>query len=197
MYLTHNGVVRETARASVREGAQSAPVKGMRFSYARMASGMPRVSRSTTARVASGVTSRGEKPVPPVVSTRFTRFGERADTSGPALKALLEEAGWDVVHTAILPDELEQIKGALTACAGFFTAGEVHNQRPAPDACGGAGQAAPGGYAEAQAVKGAAASLTACFSYRLRPFRMISTRRSTASRSSRVSPPVWMTPNIL
>ena len=34
--------------------------------------------------------------------------GERADTSGPALKALLEEAGWDVVHTAILPDELEQ-----------------------------------------------------------------------------------------
>lgn len=43
--------------------------------------------------------------------------GERADTSGPALKALLEEAGWDVVHTAILPDELEQIKGALTACA--------------------------------------------------------------------------------
>ena len=40
---------------------------------ARMASGMPRVSRSTTARVASGVTSLEEKPVPPVVSTRSTR----------------------------------------------------------------------------------------------------------------------------
>ena len=39
---------------------------------ARMASGMPRVSRSTTASVASGVTSRGEKPVPPVDSTRDT-----------------------------------------------------------------------------------------------------------------------------
>ena len=44
----------------------------MRMLSARMASGMPRVSRSTTARVASGVTSRGEKPVPPVVTTRFS-----------------------------------------------------------------------------------------------------------------------------
>lgn len=43
--------------------------------------------------------------------------GERTDTSGPALRALLEEAGWTVVHTAILPDELEQIKTALISCA--------------------------------------------------------------------------------
>lgn len=34
MYLFHNGVVRETAKAVVREGAENtAPVKGMRFSY--------------------------------------------------------------------------------------------------------------------------------------------------------------------
>ena len=34
MYLTHNGVVRETARAKVREGAtDTAPVIGMRFSF--------------------------------------------------------------------------------------------------------------------------------------------------------------------
>lgn len=34
MYLFHNGVVRATARAAVREGAEdTAPVKGMRFSY--------------------------------------------------------------------------------------------------------------------------------------------------------------------
>lgn len=26
--------------------------------------------------------------------------GERTDTSGPALRALLEEAGWEVVHSA-------------------------------------------------------------------------------------------------
>ena len=34
MYLFHNGVVRESAKAAVREGAAgTAPVKGMRFSY--------------------------------------------------------------------------------------------------------------------------------------------------------------------
>jgi hypothetical protein len=33
---------------------------------------MPGASRSSTARVASGVTSRGLNPVPPVVSTRST-----------------------------------------------------------------------------------------------------------------------------
>ena len=36
---------------------------------ARIASAMPGASRSMTARVASGVTSRSEKPVPPVVAT--------------------------------------------------------------------------------------------------------------------------------
>ena len=35
MYLTHNGVVRETARAAVREGARTEPVRGMRFSCDR------------------------------------------------------------------------------------------------------------------------------------------------------------------
>ena len=33
MYLTHNGVVRETAKAQVRQGVESAPVTGMFFSY--------------------------------------------------------------------------------------------------------------------------------------------------------------------
>ena len=36
MYLTHNGVVRGTAKAMVRQGAQNAkPVTGMTFSYDR------------------------------------------------------------------------------------------------------------------------------------------------------------------
>lgn len=36
MYLVHNGVVRESARAAVRQGAKdTAPVKGMFFSYDR------------------------------------------------------------------------------------------------------------------------------------------------------------------
>ncbi|MBR6479247.1 MAG: molybdenum cofactor biosynthesis protein MoaE [Clostridia bacterium] len=33
MYLTHSGVVRETAKAQVRQGVESAPVTGMFFSY--------------------------------------------------------------------------------------------------------------------------------------------------------------------
>lgn len=36
MYLTHNGTVRRTARAMVRQGAENtAPVAGMRFGYDR------------------------------------------------------------------------------------------------------------------------------------------------------------------
>lgn len=43
--------------------------------------------------------------------------GLRQDTSGPAVKAMLEEAGFTIVHTAIVPDEREQISAALCACA--------------------------------------------------------------------------------
>lgn len=43
--------------------------------------------------------------------------GRREDTSGPAVRALLEENGWDVIYTAIIPDELEQIKSELIKCA--------------------------------------------------------------------------------
>lgn len=43
--------------------------------------------------------------------------GLRTDTSGPAVCALLEEAGWEVVYRAVIPDELERIKAELTACA--------------------------------------------------------------------------------
>ena len=43
--------------------------------------------------------------------------GEREDTSGPALQRMLEEHGWTVVHTEILPDEQDRIEAALTDCA--------------------------------------------------------------------------------
>lgn len=43
--------------------------------------------------------------------------GERVDTSGPALCEMLNEAGWDVVYTNIIPDEKEQIKAELMNCA--------------------------------------------------------------------------------
>lgn len=43
--------------------------------------------------------------------------GQRVDTSGPALCAALKSAGYDVVHTAIVPDEQAQIRSELLRCA--------------------------------------------------------------------------------
>ena len=43
--------------------------------------------------------------------------GLREDTSGPALCRVLREDGWEIVHTAILPDDLEAIRAALVRCA--------------------------------------------------------------------------------
>lgn len=42
--------------------------------------------------------------------------GEREDTSGPNLCALLKEHDFNVIHTAIVPDEQEQIKAELLQC---------------------------------------------------------------------------------
>ena len=42
--------------------------------------------------------------------------GFREDTSGPALKQMLEDAGWNVVHTAVLPDDYLTIRSALLRC---------------------------------------------------------------------------------
>lgn len=43
--------------------------------------------------------------------------GLRQDTSGPAVRAMLEDAGFSVTYTAIVPDEKEQISALLRACA--------------------------------------------------------------------------------
>lgn len=43
--------------------------------------------------------------------------GERRDTSGPALCALLDAYGFTVAYTAIVPDEPEQIRRQLLLCA--------------------------------------------------------------------------------
>jgi len=42
--------------------------------------------------------------------------GKREDLSGPAVVRQLEGAGFQVVRTAIIPDELEQIGAQLIAC---------------------------------------------------------------------------------
>ena len=43
--------------------------------------------------------------------------GEREDTSGPNLCRILAEHGFDVVHTAIVPDDTEQIQSQLLYCS--------------------------------------------------------------------------------
>ena len=42
--------------------------------------------------------------------------GERVDTSGPNLCEILKQRGFDVVYTAIIPDEMEEIKAELICC---------------------------------------------------------------------------------
>ena len=46
-----------------------------------------------------------------------TSMGQRTDTSGPAICSMLEEAGYSVIHTAIVPDDIPAIRAELTACA--------------------------------------------------------------------------------
>ena len=50
------------------------------------------------------------------VSDRSAR-GERPDTSGPTLQQAVSDRGWQVVRTAILPDELPSLIETLTEWA--------------------------------------------------------------------------------
>lgn len=43
--------------------------------------------------------------------------GERIDTSGPNLCRILQEDGWELIYTAIVPDETQQIVSQLRYCA--------------------------------------------------------------------------------
>ena len=44
-------------------------------------------------------------------------MGERVDTSGPAVRSMLEGAGYQVVYTSIVPDDKLKISRELTHCA--------------------------------------------------------------------------------
>ena len=50
------------------------------------------------------------------VSDRCSR-GVREDVTGPELRRMLEADGWEVVSTAIVPDEFEVIKAQLVHCS--------------------------------------------------------------------------------
>ena len=51
--------------------------------------------------------------------------GLREDTSGPELCRILKEDGWEVVHTAIIPDDFEKIKAQLVFCSDEIKAALV------------------------------------------------------------------------
>ena len=44
-------------------------------------------------------------------------LGQRQDTSGPALVRLLQEKGYEVTHTQIVPDDRDVIRDALLFCS--------------------------------------------------------------------------------
>ena len=44
-------------------------------------------------------------------------LGLREDTSGPALVSMLEEAGYHIAYTAVIPDEADRIEQELKSCA--------------------------------------------------------------------------------
>ena len=50
------------------------------------------------------------------VSDRCSR-GERPDEGGPLVASLLRDAGYDIVHTEIIPDEADEIKSAIIKIA--------------------------------------------------------------------------------
>lgn len=50
------------------------------------------------------------------VSDRSAR-GERLDTGGPALEQTIRECGWEVVHSSIVPDNIEAISEQLSTWA--------------------------------------------------------------------------------
>ena len=43
--------------------------------------------------------------------------GEREDAGGPLVCELLKDSGYDVIYTAVVPDEIEAIKVELCRCA--------------------------------------------------------------------------------
>lgn len=63
-----------------------------------------------------GETNMGYTAAVITVSDKGSR-GQREDTGGPLVCQLLEQAGYQVVYTAIVPDEPEQIRAALCQSA--------------------------------------------------------------------------------
>ena len=64
------------------------------------------------------LTSRGEDRYTAAVITVSDKgfAGERKDTSGPEVCRILGENGYEVIHTAVIPDDRERIRNELLVC---------------------------------------------------------------------------------
>ena len=97
-------------RATPATPRESRPCGVFAIESARSACAIPGASRSSTVRVASGVTSRGAIPVPPVVSTSAARAGELLDRRGDLARLVGDDAPRDVV-----PVGSEQLRERVAA----------------------------------------------------------------------------------
>ena len=59
--------------------------------------------------------------------------GVYEDKSGPAVAEMLKEAGYEVVYTAIVPDEKEKIGEELISCADERHCDLIITNRNSPD----------------------------------------------------------------
>ncbi len=113
--------VPEMPRDSAARGEESIDVR-------RIRSEIPCASRSSTARVASGVTSRSLRPVPPVVSTRSALVGVApVDVSVDDLRRVVghEGARRDVVAAGYCPCLDRCVTGRVSALAAGTPASEI------------------------------------------------------------------------
>ena len=88
------------AREARRGRGRAARAASSSRASARIASAIPGASRSSTGRVASGVTSRGVNPVPPVVSTSELRAGQVDDRVRDLVGLVRDDAPLDVESLA-------------------------------------------------------------------------------------------------
>ena len=107
---------------------------GVRVSASeRIASAMPGASRSITVEVASGVTSRGAKPVPPVVNTSNASLGQLLDRAGDRLRVVGHDAA-DDVEPVLAQQPLERVAARVLALTRVHAVG--HREHRGPHASG-------------------------------------------------------------
>ena len=123
------GRAREGSRRASRPRSPATPRErsacGVRASAsARIASAIPGASRSSTVRVASGVTSRGANPVPPVVSTSNAP-ASASSAIAPAIVVgvVRNDAALDVEPLA-REELLEHVAARVLANAGVHAVGD-------------------------------------------------------------------------